>query len=113
MLGREIWEQTDGKVAAFVHGIGTAGSLMGVSDALKGHNGDVRIVGLEPAGSAAITGGAAGSFAMQGWTGIVPPHWDARARRRHLGNRRSARDRDDERLAREEGIFAGVSTVRT
>jgi cysteine synthase A len=35
-LGREIWEQTDGKVAAFCHGIGTAGSLMGVSEALKG-----------------------------------------------------------------------------
>lgn len=110
MLGREIWEQTGGAVAAFCHGIGTAGSLMGVSDALKGHNRDVRIVGLEPAGSAAISGGPSGSFAMQGWTGIVPPHWDP--------------DRvdaiwtidDDEavqmtlRLAREEGIFAGIST---
>jgi cysteine synthase A len=110
MLGREIWEQTDGEVTAFCHGIGTAGSLMGVSEALKTHSPEVRIVALEPAGSAAITGGPSGSFAMQGWTGLVPPHWDA--------------DRvddiwtieDDEaiamtaRLAREEGIFAGVST---
>jgi cysteine synthase A len=110
MLGREIWDQTGGAVAAFCHGIGTAGSLLGVSDALKGRNPAVRIVGLEPAGSAAISGGPSGSFAMQGWTGIVPPHWDA--------------DRvddlwaidDDEavemtaRLAREEGIFAGIST---
>jgi cysteine synthase len=110
MLGREIWEQTDGAVTAFCHGIGTASSLMGVSEALKAHSPEVRIVALEPAGSAAITGGPAGSFAMQGWTGIVPPHWDA--------------DRvddiwaieDDEaiamtlRLAREEGIFAGIST---
>jgi cysteine synthase A len=110
MLGREIWEQTGGEVTAFCHGIGTAGSLMGVSEALKAHSPEVRIVALEPAGSAAITGGPSGSFAMQGWTGIVPPHWDA--------------DRvddiwaieDDEaiamtlRLAREEGIFAGVST---
>jgi len=91
-------------------GIGTAGSLMGVSEALKAHSPEVRIVALEPAGSAAISGGPSGSFAMQGWTGLVPPHWDA--------------DRiddiwtieDDEalamtaRLAREEGIFAGVST---
>jgi cysteine synthase A len=109
-LGREIWEQTDGKVAAFCHGIGTASSLMGISEALKGRDEDVRVVALEPAGSAAITGGPAGSFAMQGWTGIVPPHWDA--------------DRVDDvwpiedddatamtlRLAREEGIFAGIST---
>ena len=110
MLGREIWEQTGGEVTAFCHGIGTAGSLMGVSEALKAHSPEVRIVALEPAGSAAISGGPSGTFAMQGWTGLVPPHWDA--------------DRvddiwtieDDEaiamtlRLAREEGIFAGVST---
>jgi cysteine synthase A len=110
MLGREIWEQTRGEVTAFCHGIGTASSLIGVSEALKAHSPEVRIVALEPAGSAAITGGASGSFAMQGWTGIVPPHWDA--------------DRVDDiwaiedddaiamtlRLAREEGIFAGIST---
>ena len=110
MLGREIWEQTDGEVTAFCHGIGTASSLMGVSEALKARSPEVRIVALEPAGSAAISGGAPGSFAMQGWTGLVPPHWDA--------------DRVDDiwtiedneaiamtlRLAREEGIFAGVST---
>ena len=110
MLGREIWEQTNGEVTAFCHGIGTASSLIGVSEALKSHSPEVRIVALEPAGSAAITGGPKGSFAMQGWTGVVPPHWDA--------------DRVDDiwtvedeeaiemtlRLAREEGIFAGVST---
>jgi cysteine synthase A len=110
MLGREIWEQTDGAVAGFCHGVGTGGSVLGVSDALKGRNEDVRIVALEPAGSAAITGGPSGSFAMQGWTGVVPPHWD--------GSRVDDvwRIEDDEalemtvRLAREEGIFAGTST---
>jgi cysteine synthase len=65
-LGREIWEQTDGRIAAFVHGMGTTGSLMGVSEALKSRRADVRIVGLEPAGSAAITGDTRGPFAMQG-----------------------------------------------
>jgi cysteine synthase A len=108
MLGREIWEQTAGRVTGFCHGIGTAGSLMGVSEALRPQG--VRIVALEPAGSAAISGGSPGSFAMQGWTGIVPPHWDA--------------DRVDDvwpiedgeaiemtrRLAAEEGIFAGISS---
>jgi cysteine synthase len=109
MLGREIWEQTEGRITGFCHGIGTAGSLMGVSDALKSRASDVRIVALEPAGSAAITGGPSGSFAMQGWTGIVPPHWDA-ARVDDVWT-----IEDDEalemtvRLAREEGIFAGIS----
>ena len=108
-LGREVWEDTQGRVTAFCHGIGTSSSLMGVSDALRSRNRHVRIVGLEPAGSAAISGGPRGSFAMQGWTGIVPPHFDA--------------DRVDDvwtiedgealdmtrRLAEEEGIFAGTS----
>src|SRR5437868_10286230 len=78
ILGREIWEQTNGRVTAFCHGIGTAGSLMGVSEALKTRSREIRIVALEPAGSAAITGGPSGSFAMQGWTGIVPPHFEHR-----------------------------------
>src|SRR5439155_25938309 len=75
-LGREIWEQTDGRVTGFCHGMGTASSLMGVSEALKGRSADVRVVGLEPAGSVAITGGSRGSFAIQGWTGLVPPHFE-------------------------------------
>jgi len=109
-LGREIWEQTGGAVAAFCHGIGTASSLMGVSDALKSRNAGVRVVALEPAGSAAISGGPSGSFAMQGWTGIVPPHWD----RERVDDVWAIADEDAVamtlRLAREEGIFAGIST---
>jgi cysteine synthase A len=107
-LGREVWEQTQRRLTGFCHGVGTASSLMGVSEALKPQG--VRIVGLEPAGSAAITGGERGSFAVQGWTGMVPPHWD--------GERVDEvwPIEDDEalemtaRLASEEGIFAGIST---
>ena len=107
-LGREIWEQTAGRVTAFCHGMGTATSLMGVSDALKPHG--VFIQGHEPAGSAAIGGGPPGPFLVQGWAGSVMPHWDA-DRVDHvepIG--------DDEalamtrRLAAEDGIFAGIST---
>jgi cysteine synthase A len=88
--------------------MGTAGSVMGVSDALKPHG--VFIQAHEPAGSAAIGGGARGAFAIQGWTGLVMPHWypekvdhveaigDAEA----LGM--------TARLAAEEGVFAGIST---
>jgi cysteine synthase A len=107
-LAQEIWEQTRGRVTAFCHGLGTAGSLMGVSEALKPRG--VFIQAHEPAGSAAITAGTAGSFAMQGWAGFVMPLWDA-ARVDHVEP-----IEDDEalamtlRLAQEEGVFAGIST---
>jgi cysteine synthase A len=107
-LGQEIWNQTAGRVTAFCHGLGTAGSIMGVSDALKPHG--VFIQAHEPAGSPAIGGGAPGPFLIQGWTGFVMPHWDAE-RVDHLEP-----IPDDEalamtrRLASEEGIFAGIST---
>ena len=110
-LGREIWEQTGGRIDAFVQGVGTAGSLVGVSQALKAARDDVRVVALEPASSPAITGGESrGSFAMQGWSGSVPPHWDASA----ADDVWTIRDEDalemTRRLAAEEGIFAGTST---
>ncbi len=73
-LGREIWEQSEGRVTAFCHGMGTASSVMGVSEALRPHG--VFIQAHEPAGSAAISGGERGSFLIQGWTGLVMPHWD-------------------------------------
>jgi cysteine synthase A len=107
-LAREIWEQTGGRVTAFCHGVGTAGSLMGVSEALKPRG--VFIQAHEPAGSAAISGGESGSFAVQGWTGIVMPHWEAE----RVDRIEPIEDEDalamTLRLAQEEGIFAGIST---
>jgi cysteine synthase A len=109
-LGHEIWEQTGGRVSGFVHGIGTAGSLIGVSQALRSLVGEVRIVGLEPAGSAAISGRERASFAIQGWTGIVPPHWDPE----QVDDVWTIEDGEaiemTRRLAVEEGIFAGISS---
>jgi cysteine synthase len=110
MLGRELWEQTSGRITAFCHGIGTSGSLMGVSEALKSRKPETRVVALEPAGSAAISGGPSGSFAMQGWTGIVPPHWE----RERVDDVWTIEDDEaiemTRRLAQEEGIFAGISS---
>jgi cysteine synthase len=110
-LGREVWEQTGGRIDAFVQGVGTASSVVGVSQALKAEREDVRVVALEPASSPAITGGEArGSFAMQGWSGSVPPHWDASA----VDDVWTIRDDDalemTRRLAAEEGILGGTST---
>jgi cysteine synthase len=108
MLGREIREQTEGRVTAFCQGIGTAGSLMGVSEALRPRG--VYVVGLEPAGSAAITGGPHGSFAIQGWTGVVPPHWDASRVDEVWAIEDGEAIEMTLRLAQEEGIFAGISS---
>jgi cysteine synthase A len=107
-LGREIWEQTDGRVTGFCHGLGTAGTVMGVSEALRPRG--VFIQAHEPASSAAITGGEAGAFLIQGWTGMVMPHWDA-SKVDHV----EPVDDDEAvemtlRLTREEGVFAGIST---
>ena len=107
-LGREIWEQSEGRVTAFCHGMGTASSLMGVSDALRPHG--VFIQAHEPDGSAAISGRARGPFLIQGWTGGVMPHWDPE----RVDYLETIGDEEalemTRRLACEEGIFAGIST---
>ena len=107
-LGREIWEQTSGRVTAFCHGLGTGGSLMGVSEALKPHG--VYIQGHEPASSAAISGGAPGAFAIQGWTGFVMPHWFPERVDHVEPIQDDAALAMTRRLAEEEGIFAGISS---
>jgi cysteine synthase len=107
-LGAEIWEQSGGRVTAFCQGLGTAGSLMGVSDALRSHG--VFIQAHEPASSAAISGGEPGPFVIQGWAGSVMPQWDPdRADHVEPIEDRAAIEMT-RRLAAEEGIFAGIST---
>ena len=107
-LGDEIWDQTSGRLTAFCQGIGTASSVLGVAQALKPRG--VFIQALEPAGSPAISGGASSSFAMQGWSGMVPPHWDPE----WVDALDTIEDGEaiemTRRLAAEDGIFAGVST---
>jgi cysteine synthase A len=107
-LGQEIWDQTAGRVTAFCHGLGTASSLMGVSEALKPRG--VFVQAHEPGGSAAISGGSSGTFLIQGWTGFVMPHWDPE----RVDNVEAIPDDEalemTRRLAFDEGIFAGIST---
>jgi cysteine synthase len=107
-LGREIWEQSAGRVTAFCQGIGTGSSLMGVSDALKPHG--VVIQAHEPAASAAISGGEPGPFLIQGWTGFVVPHWypEKVDHVEPIGDEEALEM--TQRLSRDEGIFAGIST---
>jgi cysteine synthase A len=92
-----------------VQGIGTATSLLGVSEALRPRG--VVIQGLEPAGSAAITGdGERGTFAMQGWSGSIVPHWDASKVDYVDAIEDDAAIEMTARLSREEGVLAGIST---
>ena len=107
-LGREIWEQTEGRVTAFCHGMGTASSLMGVSDALRPHGAFVQA--HEPASSPAVSGGEPGAFLIQGWTGFVMPHWYPERVDHVEPIEDDAALEMTRRLAQEEGIFAGIST---
>jgi len=70
-LGEEIWSQTAGNVDAFVHCVGTAASLRGAATILKRHNPGVKIIAVEPAESAVLSGGQSGPHKIEG-VGIAP-----------------------------------------
>ena len=110
-MGEEIWEQTDGQVDAFVHSVGTAGSLRGVSRRLRAHNEAVHIVAVEPAESAVLSGGPSGSHKIEGTgAGFVVPLWTRDTRRRDPDGLDRGAMAVARRFAREEGIFRGTST---
>src|SRR5687767_15021525 len=76
-LGEEIWRQTDGRVDAFVHAVGTGASSRGVTTVLKGHKASVRAFAVEPGESAVLSGGAPGPHKIEGvGVGYVPPLWE-------------------------------------
>ena len=110
-LGEEIWAQTGGSVNAFVHAVSTAHSTHGVTEALWKHDRGVRVVAVEPAESAVLSGQPSGSHKIEGiGIGFIPPLWQ-----RDMVHDLETVSTDDAkamacRLSREEGIFAGTST---
>ena len=110
-MGEEIWEQARGQVSAFVHSVGTAGSLRGISTRLRVHDASVQIVAVEPEESAVLSGRPAGSHKIEGTgAGFVVPLWtDSLASEIQTVSTQEAMA-TARRLARLEGIFAGTST---
>ncbi len=109
-LGEEIWTQTKGEVDAFVHCVGTAASLRGVATALKRRKPDVRVVAVEPAESAVLSGGKPGPHKIEGvGIGYVPPLWDPSLVDEVVAVRTDDAKAMARRLAREEALFAGTS----
>ena len=110
-MGGEIWEQTSGKIDAFVQSVGTAGSLRGISTCLRARRPDVRVVAVEPAESAVLSGGPSGSHGIEGCgAGFVVPLWIPSLADEIQTVSTEEAMATARRLAREEGLFAGTST---
>ncbi len=110
-MGEEIREQTDGRVSAFVQSVGTGGSLRGIGTTLRAHDAAVRIVAVEPAESAVLSGGPSGSHKIEGTgAGFIVPLWTAGLADDIQTVSSEEAMATARRLAREEGIFAGTST---
>ena len=109
--GPEIWNDTDGKADVLVAGVGTGGTITGVAEYIKPKKPDFRVVAVEPADSPVLSGGQAGPHAIQGiGAGFVPD-----VLRRDLVDEVIQVTNEDaletaRRLAREEGILAGISS---
>ena len=110
-LGEEIWEQTGGKVDAFVQTVGTAHSIHGVTEALWEHNRGIHIVGVEPSESAVLSGSPSGAHHIEGiGIGFVPPLWNPKQVQEIMTVSTAEAKAMARRLAKEEGIFAGTSS---
>jgi len=110
-LGEEIWSQTNGKIDAFVHSVGTAASSRGVATVLKRHKPGIRIVAVEPAESSVLLGGPAGPHQIEGvGIGFTPPLWDPSLVDEIVPVKTDNAKEMARRLAREEALFAGTSS---
>ena len=110
-LAEEIWDQTGGKVDAFVHCVGTAASSHGVATILKRHNPDLQMVVVEPAESAVLSGGQPGPHKIEGvGIGYTPPLWNPDLVDEIIPVATDDAKAMARRLAREEGLFAGTSS---
>ncbi len=110
-LAEEIWQQTGGEVDAFVHSVGTAASSRGVAEILKKHKPELRMVVVEPAESAVLSGGQPGPHKIEGvGIGYTPPLWEPSIVDEIIPVGTDDAKAMARRLAREEALFAGTSS---
>ena len=109
--GPELWTQMDERIDAFVYGSGTGGTISGVGRFLKEQRPGALVIAVEPARSPVLSGGERGQHQFQGMgPGFVPPNFDRTVVDRVMQAWEEAAFPLARRLAREEGLFVGMSS---
>lgn len=111
---QEIWRDTDGQVDIFIATAGTGGTLCGTARALKEHNSAIKAIGVEPAGSPVLSGGAPGPHKIQGiGAGFIPGNYDPAVVDSIITVDDELAMSTARLLARQEGVLAGISSGAT
>ena len=109
--GPEIWQQMDQRVDAFVYGSGTGGTISGVGRFLKERRRSIHVIAVEPARSPVLSGGQRGPHQFQGMgPGFIPPNFDRSVVDRVMPALEEDAFPIARRLARDEGVFVGMSS---
>ena len=109
--GPEIWEDTDGKVDIFVAGVGTGGTITGVGEFLKSKNSNIKIVAVEPATSAVLSTGVAGSHKIQGiGAGFVPEVLNTKIYDEIIPVKNEDAFITGKLIGKKEGVLVGISS---
>jgi cysteine synthase A len=108
---REIWEDTEGRVDILISGVGTGGTITGVSQVIKAKNPDFKAIAVEPADSPILSGGAKGPHKIQGiGAGFVPAVLDRTLIDEVVTVTNEAAFETARQLAEQEGILCGISS---
>ena len=109
--GMEIWDDTEGQVAAFIAGVGTGGTISGVGRTLKSLNKKTHIIAVEPKASPVLSGGKPSPHGLQGiGANFIPDNYDTRVVDEVIGITEDDAMAAVHELATTEGLFVGISS---